>query len=98
MWLASDEEINWVPNSEFGPRQQCCLDTIQPLIFTGDVGDTLLWHGRLLHSSGVSTGERVRMAAILDFGRPFPSSRVDWMLELPDGAEIAFCLSLVLCL
>ena len=85
MWLSSDEEVNWVPNAEYGPRHQRCLEEIQPLRFTGDIGDTLFWHGRLLHSSGVNTGENVRMAAILDYGRPWPTSRVDWMYEMPDG-------------
>ena len=28
------------------------------------------------------------MAAILDWGRPFPSSKVDWMWELPNGGGL----------
>lgn len=41
MWCASDEEINWVENDEFGPRMDKIRAETQPLIFTGDIGDTV---------------------------------------------------------
>ena len=41
MWCASNEEINWVQNAEYGARMQKVQSETQPLIFTGDIGDTL---------------------------------------------------------
>ena len=41
MWCASDEEINWVQNDEFGERMERIKAETQPLLFTGDIGDTI---------------------------------------------------------
>jgi hypothetical protein len=41
MWCASDEEINWVQNEEFGERMDKIKAETQPLLFTGDIGDTI---------------------------------------------------------
>ena len=41
MWCASDEEINWVQNDEFKERMDKIRAETQPLLFTGDIGDTI---------------------------------------------------------
>jgi hypothetical protein len=89
MWQASAEQVNWVPNESFEQRSRRCMASVQPLLFTGHIGDTMFWHSRLLHCSGVNRGTRLRLATIMDFGRPFPcSSGVDWMITLPDDRGI----------
>ena len=41
MWCASDEEINRVQNDEFKERMDKIRAETQPLLFTGDIGDTI---------------------------------------------------------
>ena len=82
---ASDEEINWVQNDSFGDRMAKIRADTTPLIFTGGCGDTLFWHARLVHSTGVNYGTNVRVAAISDFRRAWPSSRLEWMVETDAG-------------
>ena len=45
----------------------------------------LQWHARLVHSSGVNFGRNVRVAAIMDFRRCWPSSQLEWMVRTADG-------------
>ena len=48
-------------------------------------GCILQWHARLVHSSGVNFGHNVRMAAIMDFRRSWPSSQLEWMVRTREG-------------
>jgi hypothetical protein len=83
MWAASTEQNNWRPDETPGPDGQTKFDSarswaraeVQPLSFTGEIGDTLFWHARLLHCTGVHTGGNVRIAAIQDYRRAWPCSR-----------------------
>lgn len=43
MWCASHEQINWVPNGTHDQRMAKIRAETQPLVFTGDIGDTLFW-------------------------------------------------------
>ena len=38
------------------------------------------------HSAGVNFGRNVRIAAISDFRRVWPSSRLEWMVKQQDGS------------
>jgi len=44
-------------------------DQWDPYEISGSAGTVVLWHGLLTHTSGINTGERVRMAGIERFAR-----------------------------
>lgn len=64
------------------------LTTIAPVcpcVMIIGIGLALQWHARLVHSSGVNFGSNVRVAAIMDFRRCWPSSQLEWMVRTETG-------------
>jgi ectoine hydroxylase-related dioxygenase (phytanoyl-CoA dioxygenase family) len=40
-----------------------------PFEFVGDVGDVMLYHHCMVHSTGINTSDSIRMSCIQDFTR-----------------------------
>ena len=75
LWDLSIEDVNFVPPSkdEYEAVREDIEARVQPLEFAGEVGDVILVHPFLLHSTGINTSKRIRHATILDFNRVWPS-------------------------
>lgn len=60
-----------------------------PFEFVGDVGDVMLYHHNMVHSTGINTSETIRMSCIQDFTRAKPRRNIMWHIEggshTPDG-------------
>ena len=61
--------IFWANLTLFLPKPLLArvLRRIAPLELCGGPGDVVFWHGRMVHSVGQHTGERVRIAVPCDF-------------------------------
>ena len=67
MHHAHKYEANWSPVEEFGNHVRVVVREIEPYEFVGEAGDVIFWHGRLIHSAGIHTGDRIRWAVFADF-------------------------------
>ncbi len=84
LYRGLDDEVNFVPNDQYGPALAAARDTLTPTEFAGDIGDVLFSHPLLVHSGGVNAGRNVRMAVIQDFQKIRPRGQLIWQVE---GAE-----------
>ncbi len=82
MHHAHKYEANWSPEDEFGNCVRKVVREIQPYEFVGDAGDVMFWHGRLIHSAGIHSGDRVRWAVFADFSHDRPTLSDDEHREL----------------
>ena len=75
LWDQSTEDVNFAPRSkdEYEAVTEDIKARVQPVEFAGEVGDVILVHPFLLHSTGINTSDRIRHATILDFNRVWPS-------------------------
>ena len=60
-------EANWSPLETFRDALAQVVAEVVPLELVGDKGDVIFWHGRLVHSPSVNSGERIRWAVFADF-------------------------------
>ena len=85
LWPCLDDPINFVPNERYAEELQRIKDTVTPLELTGELGDTIFVHPRMVHSQGQhSAAGCVRLAAVCDFQRVRPRGGLWWQI---DGAE-----------
>ena len=67
IYRAHDQELNWVPNDLFPTVIEQIKSTIKPVQMTGDIGDCIFTHHRILHSAGVNRGSNIRIGVFTDY-------------------------------
>ncbi len=67
MFNAHRFEANWSPTETFDDAMRYVVANIEPVEFVGKQGDTVFWHGRTVHSSGIHVGDAIRWAVFADF-------------------------------
>jgi hypothetical protein len=67
MFQAHEHEANWSPRASYLDAIEEVVGTIEPLELVASQGSVIFWHGRLLHSVGIHTGEAIRWALFADF-------------------------------
>lgn len=66
-------EANWSPKSDYIEYLKRVVREVTPFELVGSAGDVIFWHGRMIHSAGIHTGQNIRWAVFGDFcqDRPF---------------------------
>lgn len=67
MFHAHRYEANWSPLPSYYDRTEEVVTTIKPFELTAPKGSVIFWHGRLMHSVGIHTGDAIRWALFADF-------------------------------
>jgi hypothetical protein len=78
IYRAHDQELNWVPNESFPRVVENIKSTIKPVEMTGDVGDCIFTHHRILHSAGVNRGDHIRLGVFTDYQKVRPPAPIAW--------------------
>ena len=96
IYYAHDQELNWVPNASFPDAVEHVKATIQPVQMTGDIGDCIFTHHRILHSAGVNNGNTIRMGVFTDYQKVRPPAPIAWKANsatcLVDGGFSKYAL------
>ena len=70
---------------------------VRPVQITGDAGDCIFTHHRLLHSAGSNCSDKIRMAAFSDYEKVRPPAPICWRVNgremLPGGGFSRYGLS-----
>jgi hypothetical protein len=67
-----------VPNATFPDTVERVKPTIKPVQMTGDIGDCIFTHHRILHSAGVNNGENLRLGVFTDYPKVRPTAPIAW--------------------
>jgi hypothetical protein len=67
MYQAHTHDANWSPTTGFREAMRQVIDTIEPLELCAKQGSVIFWHGRMVHSAGIHTGEDIRWALFGDY-------------------------------
>ena len=67
MFRAHRLESNWSPLASFRTALHRVVAEIEPCELVGAAGDVIFWHGRMVHSTGIHVGNRIRWALFADF-------------------------------
>ena len=88
IYQCQEQEFIPSPKDPTGKAQSEVLAKIKaetvPFEFIGDVGDVMLYHHCMVHSTGINTSQSIRMSCIQDFTRVKPRNSIMWYI---DGAE-----------
>ena len=66
---AHETEANWSPRPSYREAIRKVAQQIRPVEFTAVAGTVIFWHGRMVHSSGIHTGNHIRWAVFADFSQ-----------------------------
>ena len=69
MHEAHETEANWSPRPSYRDAIRKVAQQIRPVEFAAVAGTVIFWHGRMVHSSGIHTGNRIRWAVFADFSQ-----------------------------
>lgn len=69
MHQAHETEANWSPRPNYRDAVRKVAKDIRPVEFAAEAGTVIFWHGRMVHSSGIHTGECIRWATFADFSQ-----------------------------
>ena len=81
VYRAHAEALNWSPTDDFPIVMEKCKREIQPVQMTGDVGDCIFTHHRVVHSAGSNTGENIRMGVFTDYEKVRPPAPIVWRVN-----------------
>ncbi|MDA0790727.1 MAG: phytanoyl-CoA dioxygenase family protein [Proteobacteria bacterium] len=72
MFGAHRYEANFSPTDGFREAMRRVVAEIEPLELVAPAGSVIFWHGRLVHSAGLHTGDRIRWALFADYCQDRP--------------------------
>ena len=69
MHEAHETQANWSPRPGYRDAVRKVAHEIRPVEFAAPAGTVIFWHGRMVHSSGIHNGDRIRWAIFADFSQ-----------------------------
>ena len=82
VYYAQDQALNWTPNDDFPRVMAHMRATVQPVQLTGDIGDCVFTHHRVIHSAGSNCGGTIRMGVFSDYEKARPPAPICWRCVL----------------
>lgn len=67
-----------MPNDLFPRIVEDIKATVRPVQLTGDIGDCIFTHHRILHSAGVNHGKHIRLGVFTDYQKVRPPAPIAW--------------------